>query len=40
MTPSAIAAQVMAAAVVRAVLNAKGLSGPGLPAVPGASELS
>jgi L-aminopeptidase/D-esterase-like protein len=39
MALGAIAAQVMGAAVIRAVLNAKGLSGPGLPAVPSAAEL-
>lgn len=35
----ALAAHVTAAAVLRAVINAKGLSGPGVPAVPSASEL-
>ncbi len=34
-----MAARVMASAVLRAVLAAKGVSGPGLPTVPGASEL-
>ena len=34
-----MAARVMASAVLRAVLAAKGISGPGLPTVPGASEL-
>lgn len=39
MALGAIAAQVMAAAVVRAALAAKAVSGPGVPAVPGASEI-
>ncbi|QCI64821.1 P1 family peptidase [Phreatobacter stygius] len=40
MALGAIAAQVTTAAVLRAVLNAKGLSGPGLPTLPAASELT
>jgi L-aminopeptidase/D-esterase-like protein len=40
MALGAIAAQVMASAVLRAVLNAKGISGPGVPNLPAASELS
>ena len=35
----AVVAQVMAVAVVRAVLNATGVDIPGGPAVPGAGEL-
>ena len=35
----AMAAAVTSAAVLRAVLNAKGLSGPGVPALPSASDL-
>ncbi len=38
MALGAIAAQVMAAAVIRAALAAKAVPGPGVPAVPGASE--
>lgn len=40
MALGAIAAQVTTAAVLRAILNAKGLSGPGLPALPAAADLS
>ncbi len=36
----ALAAHVTAAAVLRAVLNAKGLTGPGVPNMPGARELT
>ena len=39
MALGALAAQVMAAAVVRAVLAAKAIPGPGVPPVPGVSEL-
>ena len=39
MALSVLAARVTAAAVVRAVLKAKGIGGPGLPAVPAAAEL-
>ncbi len=38
MALGAIAAQVMAAAVIRAALAARAVPGPGVPAVPGASE--
>ena len=37
---SVLAARVAAAAVLRAVLNAKGVGGPGLPAIPAAAELA
>lgn len=40
MALSVLAARVTAAAVLRAVLNAKGVGGPGLPAIPAASELA
>lgn len=40
MALGAIAAQVTTAAVLRAVLNARGLSGPGLPTLPAAADLS
>ena len=40
MALSVLAARVTAAAVVRAVLNAKGVGGPGLPAIPAAAELA
>ena len=39
MALSALAARVTASAVVRAVLNAKGVGGPGLPAIPATAEL-
>lgn len=40
MALSVLAARVAAAAVLRAVLNAKGVGGPGLPAIPAAAELA
>jgi L-aminopeptidase/D-esterase-like protein len=40
MALSVLAARVTASAVVRAVLNAKGVGGPGLPAIPAAAELA
>ncbi len=39
MTLGVLAARVTASAIVRAVLAAKGIAGPGLPSVPSASEL-
>ncbi len=39
LTLGVLAARVMASAVLRAVLAAKGIAGPGLPTVPAASEL-
>ena len=39
MVLSVLAARVTASAVLRAVLNAKGVGGPGLPAIPAATEL-
>ncbi len=39
MALSALTARVTASAVVRAVLNAKGVGGPGLPAIPATAEL-
>jgi L-aminopeptidase/D-esterase-like protein len=40
MALSVLAARVTASAVVRAVLNAKGVGGPGLPAIPAAAEFA
>ncbi|GAA0588900.1 P1 family peptidase [Craurococcus roseus] len=40
MALSVLAARVTAAAVLRAVLNAKGVAGPGLPFIPAAAELA